>query len=1024
MFSFRKYWEDPSTLHVGCEKPRAYFIPYASPEEAVSGERDRSASVANLCGQWRFQYHDSVETVDEAFSSESFDVRAWQTIPVPSNWQMHGYDKPVYTNVAYPYPCDPPYVPNDNPTGLYVRDFDVADPSERAHYLVFEGVDSAFYVWVNGTLVGYSQVSHSTSEFDVGKYLKAGKNRLAVMVLKWCDGSYLEDQDMWRLSGIFREVYLLSREKVHIRDLFVRQSLAADYARGVLLCEVELAGAAAPSARADIEAVLVAPGGTTVHQETHSAAAGAPISIPVAEPELWSAERPSLYRLFLRCGAEVILVKVGFRRIEVVDSVVRFNGTPVKFKGVNRHESDPTLGHSIPVEKMRDDLLLMKRHNVNAIRTSHYPDDPRYLDLCDELGFYVIDEADLESHGTSFAGDVNMLPKDSSYTGAFLDRMERLVEQDKNHPSVVIWSLGNESGFGENHKKMAAWARSRDASRLIHYERVFHPDVYDGSEPIGVATAGLHLYSRMYPAIDWIKEFLTDPSERRPLVLCEYSHAMGNGPGDLEDYWKLFYSEPRLCGGFVWEWCDHAVLTKTSKGTPYYAYGGDFGDEPNAGNFCVDGLVFPDRTPHTGLLELKNVIRPVRVRAVDARSGKIEITNLYDFVDLAHLAMAWRVERDGKVAESGEVDPPKVAPHASTEMQLPIRSTAGGERALLLVDFKLKQATPWAQKGHSVGFAQIELSPKAKPASLSAASLPRVNVDREASGLVIHGETFRYRFSERTGSFSSIEFKGRELLAAPPLLSVWRAPTDNDRYVKVPWAAEGFDRLGVHTYEVKLLEQTHHSARISWRFSLGGHTKRPILQAEALWSVLANGEIRFESKVRLREGMPFLPRLGLRIVLPKGFESVDYFGYGPHESYIDKHRSTWKGRFSAKVSALHTDYLMPQENGSHFATEWASIANSEGIGLLFLGMDEFSFNASHYTPEDLTTAQHPHELSPRAETIVHIDGMMSGVGSNSCGPELLPQYRLSQTEIDFSVRILPADLRRVSPFELARTMVG
>lgn len=1028
MLSLTKYWEDPHTLHVGCEKPRSYFIPCHSDEAARAAERTRAQCFTDLTGRWHFQYHESVESVDESFASEGYDPRGWDTLPVPSNWQLHGYDRPVYTNIAYPYPCDPPYVPNENPAGLYLRDFDLSDVDGLSHYLLFEGVDAAFYVWLNGNLVGYSQVSHSPSEFDVGKYLRKGKNRIAVMVLKWCDGSYLEDQDKFRLSGIFRDVYLLSREPLHVRDLFLRQSLDEKLEKGGLTCEIELAGVA--GAKAEVRYRLQDPAGELVAEGTEQIGQKGTLSISVDNPKVWSAETPQLYELLLYCGSEVIRLRPGFRRIEVRDSVVLFNGRAIKLKGVNRHDSDPEVGYAVSVEQMRADLLAMKRHNVNAVRTSHYPNDPRFLELCDEIGFYVIDEADLESHGTSFAGDVNMMPKSGEYTEAFLDRMERLVERDKNYACVMMWSLGNESGFGENHRKMAFWARERDPSRLIHYERVFHPGVYDGAEPIGEATSPIDLYSRMYPSIDWIEGFLKDESEKRPLVLCEYSHAMGNGPGDLHDYWELFYREPRLVGGFVWEWCDHAIPTTTSDGRSFYGYGGDFGDEPNDGNFCVDGLVFPDRTPHTGLLELKNVIRPVDARMVSGSGNAIEVENLYDFLDLSHLALFWRLECDGEVVRSGKEELPAVAPHEATRIELDLYGGAGEPdgRLLLFLDFRLKEACSWAGGGHSVGFVQLEVPESRKRAArterrVTRSALPSLTVAEGEEEIVFEGREFRYRFSPQGGSFSSLQYRGRELLAEPPRIALWRAPTDNDRYVKSAWSAEGFDRIRTHTYEVRRSGSDGGPVHIAWRFSLGGHTKKPVLHADALWAVYGNGEIAFAVRARLREDMPFLPRFGLRLAMPAGNERVEYFGYGPHESYIDKHRSTWKGRFRTTVDRDHERYLMPQETGSHYATEWAGVGDEKGIGLLFIAEKDFSFNASHYTPEELTRATHPHELVARPETIVHLDAMMSGLGSNSCGPDLLPQYRLSSREIELRLRILPTDLEAVSPFEVARSPI-
>ncbi len=1017
-----KYWENPHVLHVNCRKPHAYFIPYESEDKALKGIRGTSKFYKSLNGVWKFKYHDTVYQVEDGFYAEDYDFSAWDELMVPSNWQMHGYDKPHYTNKNYPYPCDPPFVPNDNPAGLFIREFNIDSFSGKNIHLVFEGVDSCFYLWVNGAYIGYSQVSHATSEFDITGHLKAGKNRMAVMVLKWCDGSYLEDQDMWRLSGIFREVYLLSRNKVHISDVFVKPELSRDLSEGSLKCEVEMAG----STSTTLKAVLEDPDHKVISEQSIEISGKGTCEFKVASPELWSAETPSLYKLFLYHQDEVILFKSGFRRIEIKDSVIYINGRDVKFKGVNRHDSHPELGHTIPLYHMKRDLILMKRHNVNAVRTSHYPNDPRFLDLCDEMGFYVIDEADLESHGTTTADDVNMLPEDPEYKEAFVDRMQQMVERDKNHACIVIWSLGNESGFGDNHRRMGEWAKSRDNSRLIHYERVFHPDCAAVFQNGKADTSCLDVYSRMYPSIDWItNDFLKDKDENRPLILCEYCHAMGNGPGDLKDYWDLFYKHPRLAGGFVWEWTDHSVKTRTPDGTEYYAYGGDFGDVPNDGNFCVDGLVYPDRTPHTGLMELKNVIAPVRTEAVDLQTGKIKVTNLYDFIGLNHLILHWKLEKDGETIGSGELDNPAVAPHESRIVALPYSMPNKPDgRYFLKVSYTLAGDTEWAEKGYEMGFEQFELPVgKVEKVSVTKDGMPSIAVEKTEKEIIITGSDFKYVFNRYYGAFTQLEYNGVQMINAMPRFNVWRAPTDNDRKVRLIWESEGYDRMNTHTYSVSTVSEDDKHISISSEFSLGGYIKKPIIHATAVWTVYGSGDILLKTDARIKENLPFLPRFGLQLSMPKGNELVEYFGYGPQESYIDKRRAVWKSRFDSTVDGMHENYIMPQENGSHYATEWAAVTNLLGMGLLFIGRDDFSFNASHYTPEDLTKAQHIYELKRRDETVVNIDYMQSGIGSNSCGPELLPQYRLSRDSIHFELRIKPIFKEDVSLIDTVKTEI-
>jgi len=1005
-----KYWEDPHKLHINCENPHSYFIPFENEIRAKTGVRGNSKYFKNLNGVWKFKYHESVHQAEEGFYSESYNANGWDELEVPSNWQMLGYDIPNYTNVNYPYPVDPPYVPNDNPAGLYIRDFDVRDAAgetgEKEHYLVFEGVDSCFYLWLNGKFVGYSQVSHTTSEFNVTPYLRDGRNRMAVMVLKWCDGSYLEDQDMWRLSGIFRDVYMLTRPKVHISDVFIKAGLSDDRKTGFLKCEVEVAGDAA----ADIRLVLRDTGGKILLDETKPVPGKGIFEAKVAGPALWSTEIPELYELVIYQGEEVILQKVGFRNIEVRDSVILINGKAVKFKGVNRHDSHPELGHTVPLDFMRDELLLMKRHNINAIRTSHYPNDPRFLEMCDEIGFYVIDEADLECHGCNNAAYWNLVSDDPQYEESYVDRMQRMVERDKNHASIVIWSLGNESGYGHNHVKMAYWARERDNSRLIHYERVFHPELADILNNKDYDTDCLDIYSRMYPPVSWITdEFLNKPDEKRPLILCEFTHAMGNGPGDLKDYWDLFYSNPRLAGGFVWEWCDHAVKSRTPDGTEYYAYGGDLGDHPNDGNFCLDGLVYPDRTPHTGLLELKNVIAPVRVEAEDLSAGKIKLTNLYDFLDLNTLVLNWNLEKDGQIIEEGQLGQVNLAPQGSVVLTLPFSIPAAADaRYFLKVFFTLAKSTVWAEKGYEMAFAQFELPVgDIEKNIVKSVEVPTLKTCKSPEEVSITGDGFNYVFNTQYGCYTKMEYNGTDMICVRPKFNIWRAPTDNDRNIKGSWIDAGYSRIFTHNYLTEKIWEDENHIAFRTDFSLGSYAKRPVIRGQAIWKTYGSGDIILKLQVKVRDDIPFLPRFGLQLWMPAGNEFVEYFGYGPHESYIDKRRSTWKSRFSSTVDHMHEDYLVPQENGSHWSTEWAAVTDANGAGLLFVGDNDFSFNVSHFTPEDLAAAGHPYELKRRDETIVNIDYMMSGVGSNSCGPELLPQYRLDRTEFNFNLRIRP-----------------
>ncbi len=1013
MINVEKYWENPAVLHVNCLEPHAFFVPFSDVLAATGGVSAHSDRVLSLNGTWKFKYHEAVHQVEDGFQAEDFDISGWNSLPVPSNWQMHGYDIPHYTNVNYPYPADPPFVPVDNPAGLHARDFTLEPQGDRKTTLVFEGVDACFYVWVNGILAGYSQVSHMTSEFDVTPLVKPGRNRIAVMVLKWCDGSYLEDQDMFRMSGIFRDVYLVSRDPVHIRDFFVKTRLDGSFDVAAandgfptagLTCEIALEGGTA-----GVKAELLAPDGTVVGTASMKKGAKGKVSFELSEPLVWNAEIPHLYTLLLRCGTEIIRSRVGFRKIQVEKGILLINGQNVKFRGVNRHDSHPELGHVTPMAHMRLDLDTMKRHNVNAIRTSHYPNDPRFLELCDEYGFYVIDETDLECHGAGPAGDISWISNLPEYEASYVDRVRRMVERDKNRSCVVMWSLGNESGYGVNHLRMAEWVKSHDASRLLHYEGATGWGRNDLDSSI------LDVHSEMYPSLETMKKNVAENIIKgRPYVLCEYCHAMGNGPGDLQDYWDLFVTDDRYAGGFIWEWTDHTVKTTTEDGTVYYAYGGDSGEKPHDGNFCMDGLVYPDRTPHTGLLEAKQVYAPVRFHCHHANVGLTVVENRYDFRGLYDLAVRWTVERDGVIVQEGREYLPETEPHNRAVLEIPhkVPKDATG-RWFLRLSVVTETTLPWMPAGTEIAFEQFEL-PVARPefdAAAPAGVAAGLSVAETEQEICVSGDAFNYRFSKIYGAFTSLEANGTSLSANMPVFSVWRAPTDNDRNIMHTWREEGFDRLSMRPYKVEVAACDSDKVTLQVSWSLGGYIKKPVVRGTVSWTVYGNGEILMETDASVRECVTYLPRFGLRWTLPAGFEQVSYFGYGPYESYQDKKQSTWMSRFDTTVDAMHEPYLKPQENGSHFGTEWACVSNALGEGLKFTADGAISFHAAHYTPEMLGAAMHPHELERCAETVVHLDWAQSGVGSSSCGPELLPQYRLSQKQISFRLRISPFKAR-------------
>lgn len=983
------YYEDLQTLHVNTMDNRAYYIPFSLGENALTGERELSARMTSLNGVWEFGYYPNVLQVPEGFYLPEFDAEKFDALPVPSVWQMHGYDLHQYTNVRYPIPYDPPYVPRENPCGAYRRAFSY-DPMEgRRTYLNFEGVDSCFYVWMNGRFVGYSQVSHSTSEFDVTSFLVPGENLLAVLVLKWCDGTYLEDQDKLRMSGIFRDVYLLSRDNAHIRDFFITTPLSEDYTGAEVRAELSFLGDAGEVSYELLDGDYAAIASGKAEKGS--------IAIALDQAHLWNAEDPYLYTLLMRCGEEVIAAPVGLREITVRNQVIYLNGQKIKFRGVNRHDSSPFSGYAVTVEDMLEDLTMMKEHNINAVRTSHYPNSPLFTELCDRYGFYVIDEADMECHGVDalYGADADYckIARDPRFEGAILDRVQRLVVRDKNRPCVLFWSMGNESGYGANFEKALAWTAAYDPTRLRHYEG-------ENLAVEGDDLSNLSVASKMYPDVAWVEEYLNSEKANRPFVLCEYIHAMGNGPGDAEDYFALIEKYDQFCGGFVWEWCDHAVyMGKTADGRDKYFYGGDFGEFPHDGNFCMDGLVYPDRRPHNGLKEYKNVIRPLRLTGADCAAGRFTFRNMLDFTNTGDLlTVIYQITQQGKVVAEDVIEEAQldIPPHGSREITLAYPQGLSGSFA---VKFSYYQKTEKALTGigHPLGFDQAgkdhaDLSAFARE---SAGSVTAVTGDRY---VVVEGKNFRYTYDQWAGVFSRLCKDNRSLLEKPMEYNIWRAPADNDRVMRQEWEACGYHRATVRTYQTTV-EEAENCVRLRTGLTVSGIYLQHILEVEALWTVRASGEITVDLTAKKNPATPYLPRFGLRLFLPACMDQAEYFGFGPNESYIDKHRSSWLGKFSAAVEDLHEDYIKPQENGSHWQCEYVTIAGGEGA-LTAWSEEPFSFQASPYTQEELTQKAHNFELEKSGYTVLCLDAAQSGVGSNSCGPKLLEKYR-ANSDMEF-----------------------
>ncbi len=915
----------------------------------------------DLGGTWRFRWRPTAADPAIGFELADFDDSSWSSILVPGNWQPQGFGLPAYTNVNYPFPVDPPHVPDENPTGEYRTAFELPPhwPPGPA-VLRFDGVDSMFAVWLNGVELGWSTGSRLVTEFDIGEHLRPGRNVLAVRVHQWSAASYVEDQDMWWLSGIFRDVSVQARPVGGIDDVFVH----ADY------------DAATGAGRLRVDSDQ--PATVTVAELGLQLATGQ--EHVVDHVEAWSAERPRLYDAVVATASEQVRLRIGFRHVEVVDGVFTVNGVPVLLRGVNRHEWDPDTGRTLSLETMRRDVLLMKQHNVNAVRTSHYPPHAAFLDLCDEYGLWVVLECDLETHGFERIGWQGNPSDDPQWREVLLDRMRRTVERDKNHPSIVMWSLGNESGKGGNLAAMSDWVLARDPSRLRHYERDWDSSYVD-------------VYSRMYAPVDEVDAIgrqaepaTEDPgvdAHRRgiPFLLCEYGHAMGNGPGGLSEYQELFEKYPRCAGGFIWEWIDHGIRMRAPDGTPYFAYGGDFGEPLHDGNFVIDGLVFPDRTPSPGLIEFAKVIEPVRITV---EPGGVTVHNRYDTIDTAGLRFEWRLDSDGEHVAAGPLSVPVLAPHATASVPLPeLPAEQDGER-WLTVRALLAADTSWAPAGHVIGWGQAQLP--ARTTSTGAASRrPPADWFDAATGRL-----------ERIGNLALVG----------PRLDVWRAPTDNDRRgpdpVEVGWRAAGLDRM-TH----RLIEQRWEDDAFVVRTRVAAAATDLALLTDYHWAWQDDALLLTVVVTPAGRWQIPLPRLGVCLELPARIDDVEWFGGGPGEAYADTRTAAAIGRYRRTVDGMQTPYVFPQENGNRVDTRWLELRAPDGTGLRVEGRPSFEFAARRWTSADLDAATHTPQLRPRDAVYLNIDLAQHGIGTAACGPGVLPRYELTAQPARFTMGFRP-----------------
>jgi beta-galactosidase len=1047
-------WVHPQTISVGRLPARATLYPFPDAASALRVDRDSSPLVRSLNGSWRFMLADCPESVPDAFPAAEFDDRAWGMLPVPSNWTMHGYDKPHYTNIQMPFAGEPPHVPDDNPTGLYRMRVEIPQAWQgRRIVLHIGGAESVLYVWVNGRPVGLGKDSRLPHEFDITDFVHTGAaNVLACAVVKWSDASYVEDQDQWWMGGIHRDVFLYATARSYIADVHAFASLEDDFARGRLNVTVTL-GFAGPGENGwEVEAGLYRADGSRVPTDAMRGAVvgsskgwnayrgrlgAVTLSTDVERPALWSAEAPNLYTLVVTLFGdddrvvEATACRIGFRRIEIGDRELLINGRSVLIKGMNRHEHDPLRGKAITRESMVADIELMKRFNVNAVRTSHYPNAEAWYDLCDQYGLYLVDEANIEAHAF-----LHNVCRDPRYAAQFLERGLRMVERDKNHPSVIIWSLGNESGYGPSHDAMAGWMRHVDPTRPLHYEGATwgwdegvgprphaEPDRPRRPRPEGPGASVSDIVCPMYPPIEAIVRWAdrNDPHDRRPMILCEYSHAMGNSNGSLGDYFDAFESHHGLQGGFIWEWCDHALLKNDPTGGAYFAYGGDFGDAPNDLNFCCDGIVGADRSPHPGLWEFKKLAQPVGVCWADARGRRLQIHNKRDFTTLADLAGTWVLEVDGRAIAEG-VLPQLATPPGGAEilaLDLPTPTLAMHQEAFLLVRFALAVDSRWAPKGHEVAWEQLpmELPRETRPA-VSHGDPGRAPLEVEDVGgwLNIAGRDFHVAFSHEAGRMEHLVWRNQTIILAGPRLQVWRGATDNDgikgwsgqagkplgRWRKAGLDALRFDRPTVDWLERQGAVFVTIDQRAVAPSGAGAINHRHV------YTLHPDGRVTVDNTFHVDPGLADLPRLGVTLSLPASFDTVTWFGCGPLDSYCDRNRASWVGRFAGAVDDQYVPYVVPQEHGNKTGLRWLQLGGPAAT-VRFAPTRLCEGSATRFTPEDLFAARHTSDLVRRPDVIVNLDVAHRGLGTASCGPDTLDRYKIPAGghQLSFDIEVTP-----------------
>jgi beta-galactosidase len=1048
-------WENPEVFNINREEPHATMISFNDPQSAFKAVKTSSPNYLSLDGKWQFNFSNTPSERPAWFFKDDFDTRKWNEIDVPSNWQLKGYDVPVYTNIPFPFvlyreiygvrntknfeqgpersgKIVPPFVTHDwNPVGSYKRTFTIpTDWKNKEIFLNFGAVSSAFYVWVNEQLVGYSEDSKTPAEFDITKYLKNGSNSLAVEVYRWSDGSYLEDQDFWRLSGIQRSVFLHARPKTYIRDFYAIGDLEDNYTNGLLKLNVILKNAEKADGKYNVDAsvyddsvkVISVNGEVTLKDGTGE------VNISQSLPGIkkWTAETPDLYTLVIslldgeKNAVESVSTKIGFRKVEILNSQLLVNGVAIHLKGTNMHEHHETNGHVVDEATILKDIRLMKSNNINAVRTSHYPQQELWYEMCDKYGLYLIDEADIESHGTGYDKDVTLADK-PEWAAAHLDRMKRMVERDKNHPSIIIWSMGNEAGDGHNFLNGYKWIKGRDLTRPVQYERA--------EKETNAPERHTDIWCPMYPPIEYIESYAKDPKNDRPLIMCEYAHAMGNSTGNFQDYWNVIEKYPKLQGGFIWDWVDQGILKTNDNGEKYWTYGGDYGEPamPSDGNFCLNGLVWPDRTPHPGLAEVNKVYQYVGVEPVDLASGMLRITNKYDFTNLSEFNCDWEISSDGKAIQSGKIPLPDFKPGTSANFMVPVEKITPAPGTEYFLNLRFSRSAEWnyVPEDHVYATAQFRLPVEGAKVPFTMDGLAMLKTNSDDKVLEVSGENLTIKFDLLTGRMSSYNYKGRELIVKGPEPDFWRPPTDNDYGYNMDKLLGVWKKAGERTIITKanITQPEMGKVIVTFNYDIPDTDGKKIAGYSTSYTIYGTGDVLVKNLFsKLSGNIPEIPRMGMQMQLSENFTNLKWFGRGPHENYQDRKTSAEVGLYESTVSDQYTPYIRPQENGYKTDTRWLALTDDNGNGILVCGDPLICFSAlnnihddfespgklSQYRKDAITANTHTIDVKPRDLVNLNVDLAQMGVGGdNSWGARIHPEYRLMGNKYEYTFRLRP-----------------